>query len=87
MSSRGRPRLARPHGEVELEADVVALLRDAAAALAGQSSAAGYLSLLLGRAPRHELPVVLRRSEVKLLRQLATTNGLTATVGLLSDTA
>lgn len=87
MSTRGRPRLALPHGEVELEPDHVALLRAAAAALAGQSSVARDLSLLLDRALQQDGPVVLRRPEVKMLEELAASNQLNDIVRLLSAAA
>ena len=87
MSARGRPRLALPYGEVEFEPDEVALLRDAAAALAGQSPLARDLSLLLDRSLNQPGPVALRRPELKLLVQLTSASELHAILELLADVA
>jgi hypothetical protein len=61
-----------PNGQVSLDADQVAQLRDAAAAQAGRSTAARDLSLLLARALEQVKPVALRRAEVQTLIQIAT---------------
>jgi hypothetical protein len=66
-----------PSGQVSLEAREVELLRDAAAAQAGSSTAARDLSLLLDRALSEPRPVALRRAEVQTLIEIASSAGLT----------
>lgn len=61
-----------PTRRIELEADQVAQLRDAAAARAGRSSAARDLSLLLDRALQQDKPIALRSAEVRTLIHIAT---------------
>jgi hypothetical protein len=87
VRTRGHPRLALPHGEVELDPDDVVLLRDAAAALAGRSIVARDLSLLLDRALTDDRPVVLRRSELNTLARLAASNGVNRVAIVLADVA
>jgi hypothetical protein len=66
-----------PSGQVSLEAREVELLRDAAAAQAGSSTAARDLSLLLDRALSEPRPVAFRRAEVQTLIEIAASAGLT----------
>jgi hypothetical protein len=70
---------------VELDRDDVAALRDAAAAVAGQSSAARDLSLVLDRALMQAEPVALRRVELRTLAQIAARTNLGEIVRLLSE--
>jgi hypothetical protein len=60
-----------PSGQVSLEAREVELLRDAAAARAGSSTAARDLSLLLERALHDPRTVAFRRAELHTLVAIA----------------
>jgi len=86
LAGRPHPRIALTGGEVELDPDEVALLRDAAAARAGHSSVARDLSLLLDRALTGEGPLVLRRTELKTLADLAASAGLERVAARLAGT-
>jgi hypothetical protein len=60
-----------PGGRTELRREDVSVLRDAAAAQAGRSSAARDLSLLLDRALERGSSVALRRAELQTLIEVA----------------
>lgn len=68
--------LVLPSGPFELEQAVVKRLRDTAAAMAGHSSAARDLSLVLERALVQGGGVALRRAEVQTLIEVADAAGL-----------
>jgi hypothetical protein len=69
-------RLDLPTGALELDEHVVERLRDAAAEMAGRSSAARDLSLVLDRALTAGGGVALRRAEVQTLMEVAKAAGL-----------
>ncbi|MDE3131335.1 MAG: hypothetical protein KGL16_09290 [Acidobacteriota bacterium] len=77
--------LELPSGRVELEAEEVIKLRDAAAAQAGHSSAARDLSLLLDRALVQRHPVALRRGELQTLLAVAEKAALTQSASKLRN--
>jgi hypothetical protein len=66
---------------VDLDPVDAMLLRDAAAACAGRSSAARDLSLLLDRGLRRHQVLALRRAEAQTLARLASGVGLVALAG------
>jgi hypothetical protein len=70
-------RLDLPSGALELHENIVEQLRDAAAEMAGPSSAARDLSLILGRALATSGGVALRRAELQTLIEVAEVAGLT----------
>jgi hypothetical protein len=65
-----------PSGTLELNQNVVERLRDVAAGMAGHSSAARDLSLILGRALARSGGVALRRAELQTLMEVADAAGL-----------
>jgi hypothetical protein len=65
-----------PSGQISFDAHQVELLRDAAAAQAGSSTAARDLSLLLERALHDPRPVAFRRAELHALIETATSASL-----------
>jgi hypothetical protein len=69
-------RLDLPDRLLELDEHVVERLRDASAEMAGRSSAARDLSLLLDRALAKGGGVALRRAEVQTLVEVADAAGL-----------
>jgi hypothetical protein len=69
-------RLDLPTRALELDAHVLERLRDAAAEMAGRSSAARDLSLVLDRALTTGGGVALRRAEVQTLMEVANAAGL-----------
>jgi hypothetical protein len=72
-----------PSGQVSFEAHEVEVLRDAAAARAGSSTAARDLSLLRDRALVLPRPVAFRRAELQTLIEIATSADLTEVAGRL----
>ena len=72
-----------PNGQVSLEAHEVELLRDAAAAKAGSSTAARDLSLLLERALHDPRTVAFRRAELHTLVEIAVSANLGEIAGRL----
>ena len=66
-----------PNGQVSFEAREVMVLRDAAAAQAGSSTAARDLSLLLDRALVNPRTVAFRRAELQTLIEIAASVELT----------
>jgi hypothetical protein len=73
-----------PRQPLDLARDVVERLRDAAAAMAGRSSAARDLGLLLERALEGGRQVALRRGETKTLLEVARAAGLFEVVARVS---
>jgi hypothetical protein len=74
-----------PNGQVSLEAQEVAWLRDAADAEAGRSVAARDLGQLLTRALNDPSPLALRRAELRSLIQIATNANLADVAAKLSN--
>lgn len=70
---------------VLLDRDQAALLRDAAAARSGRSSAARDFSLLLDRGISRGQVIALRRAEAQTLERLAGDLGLEVGTGELAD--
>ena len=75
-TTRSVLRLDLPTGTLELDDRVAERLRDAAAAMAGRSSAARDLSIVLDRALSTGRAVALRRAEHQTLREVAETAGI-----------
>lgn len=69
-------RLDLPTGALELNEHLVEQLRDAAAEMAGRSSAARDLSLVLDRVLARGGSVALRRAEVQTLIDVAEAAGI-----------
>jgi hypothetical protein len=70
-------RMNLPSGTLELDEAVVEQLRAAAAEMAGRSTAARDLSLVLDRALLSSRTVALRRAEVQTLIEVADSASLT----------